>query len=101
MVKVKVESNNGYINKVSISGHAQYDKLGKDIVCASVSSIAITSINAILSFYPEGISYQQSEGNLQVVVKEFNKDIDILLTNMVNMLKELERDYPHYIRIII
>ena len=33
---------------IKISGHANYDEKGKDIVCASVSSIVITTINAII-----------------------------------------------------
>ena len=43
MIKVEIENN-----KIEIKGHANYDDYGKDIVCASVSSIVITTINAII-----------------------------------------------------
>ncbi len=31
-----------------ISGHAEYDESGKDIVCAGVSAIAYTAVNALM-----------------------------------------------------
>ena len=53
MIKVEIENN-----KIEIKGHANYDDYGKDIVCASVSSIVITTINAIIEFDPESIYYE-------------------------------------------
>ena len=44
MIKVDLTKE----NVITISGHANYDDKGKDIVCASVSSIVITTINAII-----------------------------------------------------
>ena len=44
MIKVYVRKNN-----IVITGHAGFNDYGKDIVCASASSIAITSINACLN----------------------------------------------------
>ena len=43
---ITIKRNN---NKIVISGHALYDEYGKDIVCASVSSIIYTTINGILN----------------------------------------------------
>ena len=42
---IKVEKKKNFI---SISGHAMYDTLGKDIVCASVSTMVTVTVNAIL-----------------------------------------------------
>ena len=36
-----------YKDKITISGHARYNEKGQDIVCSSVSSIVMTTINAI------------------------------------------------------
>ena len=54
MIKVEIENN-----KIEIKGHSNYDDYGKDIVCASVSSIVITTINAIIEFDPESIYYKR------------------------------------------
>ena len=49
MIKVKVEKDKAKYKKITITGHALYDDYGKDIVCASVSSIVITTVNGILA----------------------------------------------------
>ena len=61
MIKIKFDKD-----KISIKGHSGYDVIGKDIVCASVSSIVITSINAIIRIDGKAISYKQDEGFIEI-----------------------------------
>ena len=49
MIKVNVKYNNNKVYELVIKGHAGYDVHGKDIVCAAVSSMAITTINNIIA----------------------------------------------------
>ena len=42
MIKVLVKKD-----KIEITGHSDYDTIGKDIVCSAVSSIVITTVNGI------------------------------------------------------
>ena len=49
MIKVKLTKNNNYYKRIIITGHANYDDFGKDIVCAAVSSTVITSVNSCLA----------------------------------------------------
>ena len=49
MIKVKVLKENDFYKEIIITGHANYDSYGKDIVCSSVSSIVVTTVNAIIS----------------------------------------------------
>ena len=69
MVKVSIK-NIDKINEITISGHSGYDESGKDIVCASVSSIAITTINGILSIDSESLEYQTSDGYIKILIKK-------------------------------
>lgn len=95
MIKIEIENN-----KIEIKGHANYDDYGKDIVCASVSSIVITTINAIIEFDPESIYYEDL--NNRILIKKL-KDDDItnkLINNMVELLEELEKSYKDNIKII-
>ena len=94
MIKIVTKSNNGIINKVYISGHAGYDMAGKDIVCASVSSIAITTINAIITLDSEAIYYEESSGKLMMEILNDNQNAYKLIDNMLRMLDELKADYP-------
>ncbi len=97
MLLVNVIKKNNIIENVSFKGHALYDDYGKDIVCASASSIYITTINAILSFDKNAISCNSNNE-----VKNIRKDeiTNKLLNNMVNMLKELEKNYEKNIKIV-
>ena len=92
MIKVLVKKEKNNIKKITMNGHANYDDYGKDIVCAAASSIAITTINAILEINKDWIDYSLKE-ELTIIVKEKNEILNKLIENMVNMLKELEKDY--------
>lgn len=99
MVNVSIEKKNNEINKITISGHSGYDEYGKDIVCAAVSSIVITSVNGILSIDSDSLGYINRDGYIEISIKKHSEVIDILIQNMINLLKELKRDYNKYIKI--
>ena len=99
MITVKIHGNN---DQIDIEGHAMYDDFGKDIVCAGVSSIVTTSINAILSFNENYLEYKEdktSKDKFIIEIKEHNEIVDKLINNMIDMLKDLEEDYPKNIKI--
>lgn len=99
MIKVIVEKKNKDVNKILISGHSGYKEAGSDIVCASVSSIAITTVNAIIRIDASAIEYDEQEGYLTVDIKKHSVVIDVLIENMLELLEELEEDYKNYIKI--
>ena len=94
MIKIKFEKD-----KISIKGHSGYDVIGKDIVCASVSSIVITSINAIIRIDEKAISYKQDEGFIEINILKHSEIVDLLILNMKELLKELQIQYDKYIKI--
>ena len=99
MIKVNCVVSNGLISKISIKGHADYDTLGKDIVCAAVSSIVTTTNNDILALTEDKIKYDTQDGNVLITVVSDNEVVEKLLNVMLNMLKELASDYPKNIKI--
>lgn len=99
MIKVNYVVSNNLIKSVSIKGHAFYDTYGKDIVCAAVSSIVTTTINDILALTEDKIKYDTQDGNVLITVVSDNEVVEKLLNVMLNMLKELESDYPKNIKI--
>ena len=94
MIKVIVDNN-----KIVVSGHANFDEYGKDIVCASVSSIVITTINACMEIDEEAIYYEENDNKILIEIKKDNEVIKKLIDNMVFMLKSLEKDYPKNIKV--
>ncbi|MDD2490388.1 MAG: ribosomal-processing cysteine protease Prp [Bacilli bacterium] len=97
MININIKKENNNYQKIIIKGHANYEEKGKDIVCAAVSSSVITTINGLLSIDENSINYKQTEDNINIIVNNNNLIIQKLLDNMINMLKELEKDYPNYI----
>lgn len=95
MIKVEIKDN-----LITIKGHAGYDDKGKDIVCASVSSIVITTINAIVEINPEAIDYSDLDN--EIIIRKIKEDdiVNKLLNNMILLLESLEKDYNEYIKII-
>lgn len=83
---------------IKISGHANYADYGKDIVCASVSSICYTTINSILNIDKEVIKFIDNDTLTIEIIK--NDDITIKLINtMLDLLRDLEKQYPKNIKI--
>ena len=96
MIKVNIIGKN---DKIEILGHAMYDDFGKDIVCAGVSSVVTTTINAILTFDKKYIYYLKEHDKLIIEINVHNEIVDNLITNMLDMLKDIEEDYPNNIKI--
>lgn len=99
MVKVKIKYENDFIKSFKVTGHANYDVYGKDIVCASVSSIVITSINLSYKIDEKSVSANVKEGLIEVEILKYNDVINKIFVNMSDMLKELEKDYSKNIKI--
>ena len=99
MIKVLISVKDNNIKKINIKGHAGYDDYGKDIVCSSVSSITITTVNAILMFNKNYISYNEKKDNFEIIINENNDITNKLIQNMINLLTELSQDYPKNIKI--
>lgn len=94
MIKVKTSDQ-----QIVITGHANYDIYGKDIVCASVSSIVITSVNAALRIDANSLEYKEEKDKLTINILSDNKYVLLIIENMLEMLKELAKTYQKNIKI--
>lgn len=95
MIKVNIKQN-----RVIITGHAGYDEYGKDIVCASVSSIVITSVNAALKLENNSLEYIEEKDKLTINILSNKENIKIIIKNMIDLLEELSLTYKENIKII-
>ena len=99
MITVNISNKNNEKHKINVLGHADYADYGKDIVCAGASTIVTTTVNAIAKFDKKYISYEQKKDNFEIVILEHNEIVDNLISNMIDMLENLENDYPKNIKL--
>lgn len=99
MIKIKVSYDNNYINKIVITGHANYDVYGKDIVCASVSASVITTINGIIALDDSILDVCNNLDKMTINVLEYENTSQVLLKSMLSNLKTLVIEYPKNIKI--
>lgn len=89
-----------------ISGHAGFAEAGEDIVCASVTTLAFNTVNAIEAFTEIPFQTEVDEENLGflkfVIPLEGMADHDtqLLLQTMVLGFKEIEKEYNEYLTLI-
>ena len=98
MIKVRIVKKGDVIESIYCNGHAKYADYGKDIVCASFSTMIITTINAILEIDHDAISYTDTN-NLEIINIKKDNITNGLLNNLVNMIYELRDNYDKNINI--
>ena len=85
-----------------VSGHAGFEEIGKDIVCASVSVLAINTVNAIKSFTDDRFSLQYDEnGKINMMKKAtLSPKSQVLLDAFELGVTSIYEEYGHdYINI--
>lgn len=82
---------------IFIKGHANSE------ICASVSSIMYTTINALEKIDEKSFSFYDDKIDDSITIRIFkhNKTIDLLVDNMLNLFKDLSEQYPEEIKMYI
>ena len=99
MIKIKVEHDNDFISKIVITGHANYDDYGKDIVCAAVSASVLTTVNGIIALDNSILEVNNVLDKMTIKVLKSEKISQVLLNSMLSNLKSLVVEYPKNIKI--
>ncbi len=97
MIKVTYKLNNGCYTYLDVKGHALYSDPGKDLVCASVSSIVFGLLNCLDEYQNIDISVLDShiEINNNSKLDEVNNFFKLTLIQ----LKTIEESYGEYIKV--
>ena len=94
MIKVVYSSNS-----LIVTGHANYDDYGKDIVCAAVSASVLTTINGIIALDNSILEVDNILDKMTIKVLKNEKNSQVLLNSMLSNLKSLVVEYPKNIKI--
>ena len=102
MIKAIYEAKDNKYLYLEVSGHAEYDDYGKDIVCAAVSVLVINTINSIDKFTDNVIEASNEDGILLKFVNKPDEDAILLMNSLLLGLEEIQRQYGNkYLRLII
>ncbi|MFD1736042.1 ribosomal-processing cysteine protease Prp [Bacillus salitolerans] len=106
MIYIKVIRNsNQLVESVTVTGHAEYDEPGKDIVCAGVSAVTFGAANAVEKLCGVALKVEQGEsGFLRFILpmnvdSSMNEKIQLLIEGMLVSLKTIEISYSDFINI--
>ncbi|MFP4456362.1 MAG: ribosomal-processing cysteine protease Prp [Clostridia bacterium] len=97
-------SKNKHIEKFQIEGHADYAEYGQDIVCAAVSALTITIINAMTEILKVSVEYTEQDGNIICEIPSLNNDeknskIQLLAHTLLMGLEDIANEYTDSIEI--
>lgn len=95
MIEVSVK-NDG----VSISGHAGYAEIGKDIVCAGVSALTQTLIKSIEDLTLDKIKYDVSPGRADIKWRNLSDKSKNLVDSFFIGINMIADEYPDNVRIV-
>ena len=83
------------------AGHADWAEEGSDIVCAAVSALTQTCVNAIETFAGILPAVRVNDGFLAAYLPGDcqNHDAQVLLHGMLQGLRDIQAQYPNNIRL--
>lgn len=83
-----------------ITGHAGFDDMGLDIVCASVSSAAMLTCNTVTDVFKLNARVQVADNTIMLKLdSDENGDGDKLLLGFMIHMICLSQDYPTCIKV--
>lgn len=108
MIKVKfLKDKDNLIREIEVTGHADFDQYGKDIVCSAVTVYLINSLNTLTDILniEDGLDYLVHEGYFSLDIDYDSlspgniHDADLILKSLEMALVSIEENYTEYVNI--
>lgn len=99
MTLVKIYYQHNEISEIIIHGHAMYDKKGKDLVCAGISSVVTGGFNSLERQFKEDVFLSINKDAAKLVVKNFSKELEIAINVVIDQLETIAQSYTKNIKI--
>ncbi len=93
------------MNRFVVDGHSGYEEIGKDIVCANVSTATQSVILGMSELLGIRLNIIIDDGHLECEIPEISdqlvlEKVNILLETMVLTLRQAEAAYSEYVKMI-
>ena len=100
MIRVTLHRTGEAITGFECRGHAGYAPAGQDIVCAAVSILTTTCVNALESVAGVKPEAQAKDGRMAVSLpRDAGHDAQVILRAMRQGLRDLAEEYPQYLQL--
>lgn len=100
MIRVTLHRQGDCITGFECRGHAGYAHAGRDIVCAAVSILTTTCVNALESVAQVAPKVHVADGDMAVSLPpDAGHDAQVILRSMVQGLRDLAEQYPQYLQL--
>ncbi len=103
MIQIRIVYQKDWIQSVRISGHAQANEPGKDLVCAGVSSIATGMLNALDQYFPKAVKLtlvDDIDPLIEIVINQQNPELNVVMQVFITQLETMEASYSDFVQII-
>ena len=98
MIKVIYELKEDNYTYLKVSGHANFEDSGKDLICAGVSSIMFGLLNALDSLN-ENVEIKQLTNKIEVINHCNSSKVQDYFELVMMQLKTIEESYGDFIRV--
>ncbi len=104
MIKITIKRDSKQYREFQVCGHAEFDDYGNDIVCASISILTISTVNALDAFTDANFVLDQDEkrGLIHLTFHgEMDHDTKLLMDALVLGVQSTAEAYgTDYIQVI-
>ena len=96
MIVITVKKSAGSYVSFTSKGHAGYAQSGQDIVCAAVSALIISTVNAIDTFTEDQIIEAEKDGFVSFTFQnEPSEKAKLLMDSLMLGLTDIEKNYQN------
>lgn len=100
MVRVSFYYQENNIIRFEVSGHANFDQNGKDIVCAGISAVVFGCLNALDNLVSQSeVDIIQEKNKIIIIVLQQTDNIQMILKTMLWQLKTISNQYAKNVTI--
>lgn len=99
MIKIDFYRQNDLITGFECKGHSGSAEAGQDIVCAFVSSACYLVANTVTEIMHIDADAAATDGYMRLEINQSAENAQDILNGLLLHLTELEKDYPHNIKV--
>lgn len=95
MIEVNVRKD-----RITVSGHAGYAEIGRDIVCAGVTALVQSLVKSIEDLTEDKIQYDISPGRADINFKNLSEAGILLVDSFFLGICSIAEEFPENVKII-